>query len=440
MTDDQSWQAPDDPANAPRFGGNTPQPPNAPPPAGYPPPPPGYGPPPGYAPPPPGYGPPPPGYGPQPGSGAPGGWTPPPKPGLIPLRPLSFGTLMGAPFQVLRRNPKPTFGSALLIQAVMVIASLLVVGAAVALAVGRIDMASAADRDAVTAGAIVSIALSALVPVMLSLIGSALLQGVIVNEVARGTVGEKLSMRALWRGIVGRRWALIAWVLLIAAAVLVVAAVLGGIVTGLVLLGPAGIATGVIVGILAFLGLAVLAVWIGTKISLVPSVIVLERASIRASIGRSWSLTQGYFWRTFGVQALMAVILNIASQVVSGAISIVFSFVLVLVAPTGTDSTGGIAASIVLIAVSYLVTILISLVISSITSIVQSAVTALIYIDLRMRKEGLELTLQRFVENRQVGTVGAQNPFAAPSSFTASAASSAQYPFGGPGPAAPPFA
>jgi len=350
------------------------------------------------------------------------------------LRPLGFGTLMGAPFQVLRRNPKPTFGSALLIQAVIVVASLVVIGAAVALAVGRIDMASSADRDAVTSGSIVSIMLSALVPLVLSLIGSALLQGVIVNEVARGTVGEKLSMRGLWRGIVGRRWALIAWVLLITAAVLVGVVVLGTIVTVLVLLGPAGIAVGVIFGIIAILGLVVLSAWIGTKVSLVPSVIVLERASIRVAIARSWALTHGYFWRTFGVQVLIAIILATASQVASGAISIVFSLILVLVAPTGVSSNGGMAASIVLAAVSYLVTLLISLVIGSITSIVQSAVSALIYVDLRMRKEGLDLTLQRFVENRQDGTVGAQNPFAVPT------ADAPQNPFGGYGPASPPFA
>ena len=34
-----------------------------------------------------------------------GRWTPPPKPGLLPLRPMGFGTLLWAPFRTLRRNP-----------------------------------------------------------------------------------------------------------------------------------------------------------------------------------------------------------------------------------------------------------------------------------------------------------------------------------------------
>lgn len=424
MNNEQGWQAPEDRPDQPRSGQQGPQtpggspPPSYGPPPGYGPPPTGWSAPPGYAPPPPGYGPPPPGYGygppagygPSDGPGGPGGWTPPPKPGLIPLRPLGFGTLMGAPFQVLRRNPKPTFGSALLIQAVVVLASLVVVGGVSVFAVSRIGMAKSGDVDAVAAGAVTSVLLSALVPIVLSLIGSALLQGVIVGEVARGTVGEKLRMRALWRGITGRRWALIAWVLLVTAALIVAIAILGGLVTVLVLLGPGGIAAGVILGIFGGLALIALGIWIGIKVSLVPSVIVLERASIRTAIARSWSLTHGYYWRTFGVLALIAIILGFASQIVTIPISLIYSFAVVLIDPTGASGANG--SAIVVAIGSYLVMILVSIVVSSITSIVQSAAACLVYIDLRMRKEGLDLALVRFVENRQAGTASTQNPFA----------------------------
>ena len=44
-------------------------------------------------------------------------------------------------------------------------------------------------------------------------------------------------------------------------------------------------------------------------------------------------------------------------------------------------------------------TILIGLVLGAVAAVVQSAATALIYIDLRMRKEGLDLELARFVES-----------------------------------------
>jgi hypothetical protein len=342
------------------------------------------------------------------------------------LRPLGFGTLMGAPFQVLRRNPKPTFGSALLIQAVVLVASILVVGGITVFAVARIGMADSSDVDTVAAGSITAIILAALVPAALSLIGSAWLQGVIVTEVARGTVGEKLTMRGLWRGIVGRRWALIAWVLLIAAAVVLAIAVLGGLVTLLVLLGTGGIIAGVLLGIFGGLGFLVLGVWIGVKVSLVPSIIVLERAGIRSAVARSWSLTNRFFWRTFGVLILIAVILAVASQIISVPISLVSSVAFSLIYPTGAAEANGTA--IVVAVVSYLVLMLVSLIVGSITSIVQSAATALIYIDLRMRKEGLDLTLVRFVENRQAGMPTAESPFAAPTANAGSA------------PAVPPYA
>src|SRR5215472_2329483 len=94
-------------------GGYIPPPPPPPPGAGQPGPP-GqprwYGPPAGQAPPG-GYGypPPPPGYGPRPY----GPWQQQaPKPGVIPLRPLSVGELLDGAFTSIRRNPKATLGIA----------------------------------------------------------------------------------------------------------------------------------------------------------------------------------------------------------------------------------------------------------------------------------------------------------------------------------------
>ncbi|MEO6826293.1 MAG: hypothetical protein ABI170_03130, partial [Microbacteriaceae bacterium] len=337
------------------------------------------------------------------------GWTPPPKPGLIPLRPLSFGALLGAPFQMLRRNPKATFGSALLIQAVVMLATLVVVGIVTALAMGRIASAEQADLDAVSAGAVAGILLSALVPIGLSLVGAAFLQGIIVLEVARATLGEKLTMRQLWRRVRSRLGALVLWVLILAGIIIGVVAILAGIVTILVLLGPIGILLGVIAGILGLLAVLVLGAWLYTKLSLVPSLIVLEHSTIRASARRSWALTNGYFWRTFGVQVLIAMIVNLVSQIVVTPVTLVFSFLSTLIDPNDSGSVNG--SAVVAAIVAYLVVVLISLVIGAITQIVQSAAIALIYIDLRMRKEGLDLDLVRFVEARQAGRTDLPDPY-----------------------------
>ena len=41
----------------------------------------------------------------------------PPKPGVVPLRPLMFGEIMDGSFQTIRRNPKAMLGAGLLAQA-----------------------------------------------------------------------------------------------------------------------------------------------------------------------------------------------------------------------------------------------------------------------------------------------------------------------------------
>lgn len=394
MTDEQSWQAP---GSRPQPQPQTPPPPSSQPQASQlhapqPQAPPRYG----------EYGPP---------VTPPPGWTPPPKPGLIPLRPIGFGTLLGAPFQVLRRNPKATFGTALLVQGAILLATLLVVGGVTAIAVGRIMSADRADRGTVSAGAIASIVLSLLIPFALNLIGSALLQGIIVVEVSRATLGEKLTLRSLWRRARGRLGTLIGWVLILTAIVLGVIVVLGGIVTLLVLQGPVGITIGVIVGILGVLACIVLGVWLFTKVSLVPSLIVLERAGIRPAVRRSWALTNGYFWRTFGVQFLIAMIVNLVAQIVVTPVTLVFQFVLTLIDPTHAGTVNG--GAVIGAAASYLIVIIVSLVFGAITAVVQAAAIALIYIDLRMRKEGLDLELVRFVEARQAGQTDVQDPYLA---------------------------
>ena len=120
---DHDWQAPGGPAPAPngtQRAGAAPTGDVTPPP--LPPDAPTYGPPGAYPPDAPTYGPP--GAYPPPGAG---GWAPPPKPGLLPLRPMGFGTLLWAPFRTLRRNPAATFGSGLVVQLVTAIATAAVV-------------------------------------------------------------------------------------------------------------------------------------------------------------------------------------------------------------------------------------------------------------------------------------------------------------------------
>jgi hypothetical protein len=337
------------------------------------------------------------------------GWTPPPKPGLIPLRPLDFGTLLGAAFRVLRRNPRPTFGTALLVQAVLYLFTVLVVAGVTFLSLSRLASAGGENYNEILAGSIGTIAISAIVPVLLTIASSALLQGVLVLDVTRETLGEKPKLPALLSRARGRIWALIGWTMLVTVVVIVGIAVVAGLVTLLVMtLGVPGIIAGVLVGILGGIALVVLGAWFGTTLSLVPSVLMAERVSIGQAMARSWSLTKRAFWKTFGIQLLVAAMISIATQVVSTPISFIGALVFGLADPNGQSPT----TTTVGIIVMYGAIGIVAVVFGAIGAVVQSATVALIYIDLRMRKEGLDLELARFVEARQAGATDLPDPYA----------------------------
>jgi hypothetical protein len=320
---------------------------------------------------------------------------------------MTLGTILGASFQVLRRNPKPTFGAALLVQGVVTLVSVLVVGLVAVFAFGRVASASAEDQDSLIAGAFAATLLSSIVPIVFSLIAVALLQGIIVLEVARASVGEKLKLSGLWRLGRGRLWALVGWVLAVTGIVIVGLGILVGVIVLIVATGgQAGIVTGVLLGILLALGVIVVWFWLSTKLALVPSAIVLERRTIGAAVRRSWSLTEGYFWRTLGITLLVAVILNVAANVITTPFALIFSIIPGILSPTG-DSTPALVVG----GVSYLLLLMVSALVGAVASVVQSATTALIYLDLRMRKEGLDLRLQRFVEERAAGRTDAIDPY-----------------------------
>ncbi|WP_172582185.1 hypothetical protein [Subtercola boreus] len=333
-------------------------------------------------------------------------WAPPPKPGLVPLRPLSFGTLLGAPFQVLRRNPRATLGSALIIQFTIGLVTALIVGGAVLLAFTRVDSASAADYDSIQAGSTAIVLLSTLIPLAVALITSALLQSILVIEVSREILGEKRRLGELWRAAARRIWPLALWTLLQAAVVVIVLGAVVGVIVLLTFLGTVGAVLAVVFGILAFLAIAVLAAWLTTKLSLVPCIIVLERAGVRGAIARSWRLTDRFFWRTLGTEWLVGAIVSVASQVVVQPISLIFGLGVGVLAPNGTDGSG-FPSDVLLIGGLYLVIGVVQLVFGAISSVVQAATVSVIYVDLRIRKEGLDLELIRFVEARESGHRGA---------------------------------
>jgi hypothetical protein len=145
------------------------------------------------------------------------------------------------------------------------------------------------------------------------------------------------------------------------------------------------------------IGLALLVVYgfFAVKFALAPSAIVLERTPVLASIRRSWTLTRRAFWRTFGLLALVTIMVSAAAQIVSLPFSILGSAIAGLLYP---NSGGDVQSTLVTALVSSIPGVLVTVVVTGIGQIAQVGAIVLVYLDRRMRTEGLDLELRRFVE------------------------------------------
>ncbi|WP_104052553.1 MULTISPECIES: glycerophosphoryl diester phosphodiesterase membrane domain-containing protein [unclassified Arthrobacter] len=311
-----------------------------------------------------------------------GGWTPPPKPGIIPLRPLGLGELLDGAFQACRKNPAATFGTALLIQAVISLLTYLFIGSLVPDALFSPDFDDT-DFESVESNAAWSVTGLSLLGVI-SVVGVLLLQGVLVVPLARSILNLKTGFAQTWRLCRSRLLALAGMGLLLTVAFVIGLAVFGVLVGLLVsVLGAAGVP----VLILGFLALIAVFVWLGVKLAFAPAALVLEPAGIFASLRRSWQLTNRNFWRSFGILALTAILVSIISSVISVPVLLITSLAGAFGSGSGTDA-GTVVALFALNAA-------LTTFFSAIGYAFQAAVTSLLYVDLRIRREGFDLTLMK---------------------------------------------
>jgi hypothetical protein len=146
---------------------------------------------------------------------------------------------------------------------------------------------------------------------------------------------------------------------------------------------------------------AVLVLIFGIRLVLAGTVVLMEgrrapeiglyipaRVGIWGSLKRSWQLVRGKFWRVFGILLFAGVVVNIVGY----ALQFGVSTLLVTVGSWAGDSdgTGATVAAIVIGAATGIATV-----VTLIASMAfMSAVQALIYLDLRVRREGLDLWMR----------------------------------------------
>jgi MFS family permease len=333
-------------------------------------------------------------------------WTPASRPGIIPLRPLTFGTILGRSFAALRQNPRVLLGFALCVQTAAYLLMLVGVAAVAIATFTRLDtLREGTDEfNAVMAG---SVALTSIAFLVLGIAAGAfgvIVQGVVVSEVSHAAVAEKLPLRRLWQDVKPVAWRLIGYMLLLMVAVFLLIAV---VVAVLVAIGVAALPVAVGLTILVFLAAIPLTLWLSTKLLLVPAAIILERATIRGAIARSWRLIRGRFWPALGTIVIIGFTFNAISQVIGIPFSFLFTGLTTVITPTGAPD----ASAIIALLVGGLFTQIVTLLIQSVAVVVMSTATAIIYIDCRMRREGLDIDLLTYVERRDAGAVGLADPY-----------------------------
>ncbi|MFD5225041.1 hypothetical protein ACFWHT_05390 [Microbacterium sp. NPDC058342] len=364
-------------------------------------------------------------------------WTPAPKRGAIPLHPMPFGTILGRAFAALRHNPKVLFGFAVVVQfAVGLVTAgvLLLVGWFIAARIASVPVSSP-DYGVIVAGSIALGGAAAILMALATVAFTAVVQGLVAADVSYAALSRKASLRMLWGRVRPAFWRLFAYSLLQSLAVLIWVAIIFSIVFSILSAGgfrsAEAIAIAVGVGLLAVLGSIPLFIWLTVKLLVVPSVLVLEGATLRTALVRSWRLIRGRFWPAFGITALIGLIMGLAVQVVAFPASILSTVLTGLLAPTGASEP---TEYVGVIAVNVLPQVLV-LAVQAISIVVQGTGATLIYLDSRMRYEALDQALIRHVDLSAQGTPDDQlgDPYVVdPARAVSSAPPPAQTAYGSP--------
>ncbi len=329
--------------------------------------------------------PPPPGFGPGPW----GGPAAAPRPGIIPLRPLGLGELLDGAFRAIRTNPRVMFG----LSAVVVTCTALLQALVTWRIFGSIEatvVAGPAGADESLAeveaalGDLVSQLGVALGAQTISAIVTTILSGLLIVSVSQSVIGRTASLGEVWESARGQLVRLLVVSLLVGLIALAPVLIWGAVLAGTLATEQWGlaVAVGVVGGIAALVGLAVLV----TKTVLATPALMLERSGIGQALRRGWTLTRGVFWRVLGIYVLTTVLVSVVAGAISGSVSIFFQL-----AAASDPAT--------IFSPAYIVaTTLAQIVATTLTTPFTAAVIALLYIDVRMRTEGLDIELARAAE------------------------------------------
>jgi hypothetical protein len=259
---------------------------------------------------------------------------------VIPLRPLGVGEILDGAITTIRAHAKPILGVSAMVAA---ISELLILG----LQWGLLGPAGL-DPNAPNEVLFASAGITAVVDLFTQLLVSAFVTVV----VGRAVLGQSIGFGGAWSEVRPRLLPLLGLMLIYSLLVMI---------TTPLLLIPA--------------------IWLAVRYVLAGPALVLERAPIRQSLHRSSQLVRGSWWRIFGILVLATII----SVIITLIIEMLFGTISGVVDPGTGDAASAVASTLVMT---------LGVVIGkTITYSFVNAVYVLLYVDQRIRREGLDIQL-----------------------------------------------
>ena len=323
------------------------------------------------------------------------------KPGIIPLRPLSIGDIYQGAFAAIKTNTRTMFGFTAALLGVV-----LVISIATNYAIINLVLPNYLSPNSPYAAAFTSLSgsFSQLGGSLLQVLATVLLSGLIVVAVSRSVLGRVASSKEVWERTKSKFLPLIG--LNIITSIISGLMMIIGIVVFFVLLASVastaktdrellqGLSISLVGLLILMLASALVSSYLSIKFSVASPAMVLENLGVFASIGRSWSLTRGNFWRLFGINILTAIITSMVAGIFGGIAEALGAIFIVVGSSSPEDMIASLNTTYILIMVMSTIAQLLILPFTS-------SVNALLYIDLRMRKEGLDVELRNAVAEQQ---------------------------------------
>lgn len=310
-----------------------------------------------------------------------------PKPGIIPLRPLSVGDMVRSTFALLRGYRRTVLTVTGLLGLLSGLVSVLTSPDTSKSFTALNDTLSNRNSDPNVAlqqslDAIADLPGSLGAPAAIDMFIGITVTALLTVVIGRGILGRPAPLSTLWSQVRGRLPQLLG---LAAVVTLAVTAVLAVFCAPVLIAHAQGASSDVLspLALLLLPGMLV-ALWLGISLSLAAPALILERQGIRAALSRSIRLVRGAWWRILGINLLFGVLAMIAT----GIIAIPFSVVELLAnggSTVGLDTT----TSVPVLTVQALA----GAVAATLTFPFTSGVCTLVYLDQRIRREALDLEL-----------------------------------------------